>query len=307
MGNKPSGVTSTRGGGIIPGVGDEAAPAVTSRWRVVRAARAHRDGTDTRDDALRLLCWNIGNPSLERARRQGAWLPLQRPDVIVLTECRDGPATAHLTTELARCGFDVFLPDAPGAERGVVLATRRAVTETAVCASVDYLPSRIVSVRASWRDMPLEIVGVYVPSRGFDTERLALRKRTFVDALRDALERCSSEPSRLVCGDLNVLEPGHVPHHPHLQAWEYEFYDALRGMELVDAFRHLHPDVVDHSWYGRSGHGYRYDHCFVSPSLVEHVERCEYVHAPRYLKLSDHSAMVLELVDRRRNDMHGAR
>jgi exodeoxyribonuclease III len=49
------------------------------------------------------------------------------------------------------------------------------------------------------------------------------------------------------------------------------------------------------SWVGRTGDGYRYDHAFCSRELRDLVISCEYLHAPRADKLSDHSALTLRL------------
>lgn len=64
-----------------------------------------------------------------------------------------------------------------------------------------------------------------------------------------------------------------------------------------DAFRALHPyeqnDPKEISWnwprFPRSG--YRLDHLFTTLE----VERCEYIHAARTAKLSDHSALEADL------------
>lgn len=64
---------------------------------------------------------------------------------------------------------------------------------------------------------------------------------------------------------------------------------------LFDSFRHLNPQKKDYSWVGRTGDGYRYDHCFVSNDLSSSVEKCYYLHEPRNERLSDHAAIILNL------------
>jgi exodeoxyribonuclease-3 len=61
---------------------------------------------------------------------------------------------------------------------------------------------------------------------------------------------------------------------------------------MVDTFRHLHPAAAEHSWVGRTGDGYRYDHAFCSNSLIPAVATCQYLHAPRNDRLTDHSALI---------------
>ena len=100
----------------------------------------------------------------------------------------------------------------------------------------------------------------------------------------------------IVLGDLNVLEPCHRPRYPFFAPFEYDFYRALaEAHRLTDVFRHLHPDAAEHSWVGRAGDGYRYDHAFCSQSLSGYITSCDYLHQPREDRLSDHSALTMRL------------
>lgn len=94
---------------------------------------------------------------------------------------------------------------------------------------------------------------------------------------------------------LNILEPDHHPHYSFFEGWEYAFYKDLSRYHLGDAFRYLHPLIREYSWVGRTGNGYRYDHCFVSDGLLPKVKKCFYLHEPRKLRLSDHSAIITEI------------
>lgn len=77
--------------------------------------------------------------------------------------------------------------------------------------------------------------------------------------------------------------------------WEYDFHDSYQAAGLTDAFRHLHPDEVAHSWFGRSGNGFRFDHLFVSTPHAEHVLACNYHQEAREAGLTDHAVMTLRL------------
>jgi exonuclease III len=140
------------------------------------------------------------------------------------------------------------------------------------------------------------LLGLYVPSRG-PKERRNEDKRAFQHAVSEALPSFLSrfDGPVVVAGDLNVVEPGHVPHYTVFGPWEYAFYRSFAEAGLVDAYRALHADKVEHSWFGRGGNGYRFDHCFVTARHRAHLSGCEYLHAPRETGLSDHAAMVLTL------------
>lgn len=64
---------------------------------------------------------------------------------------------------------------------------------------------------------------------------------------------------------------------------------------MTDAYRAVHPHDSDHSWFGRSGNGYRTDHVFVTAQHRTQVRGCDYLHAPGQQGLTDHAAMTLTL------------
>ncbi|WP_232285482.1 exonuclease/endonuclease/phosphatase family protein [Saccharomonospora marina] len=106
----------------------------------------------------------------------------------------------------------------------------------------------------------------------------------------------------LLLGDLNVLEPSHTPaHRGQFAPFEYAFYTGLTDRHgLLDLFRHLHPDRVEHSWARRADLGYRYDHAHGSAALAERLTSCEYVHETREITadgnwLTDHSGLAVRL------------
>ncbi|MEO6090309.1 MAG: hypothetical protein ABIQ18_45120 [Umezawaea sp.] len=52
--------------------------------------------------------------------------------------------------------------------------------------------------------------------------------------------------------------------------FEYDFYTGLTTRHgLLDLFRHLHPDRIEHNWARRAKLGYRYDHAHSSPVWPE--------------------------------------
>jgi len=129
--------------------------------------------------------------------------------------------------------------------------------------------------------------GTRVPNRRDEV------KRRFLEYLLNYLGIFPIE-SLMLCGDLNILEPDHIPHYSKFEDWEYGFYTSLEELGLVDAFRFLNSDQVEYSWVGRTGDEYRYDHIFVSEDLTCKVTLCKYLHKPRKDGLSDHSGMLIE-------------
>ena len=240
------------------------------------------------------MCWNIANPSQQRALHQATWLLENPADVLVLTECKRSRGCELLANFFSAHGHEVIFPRPLDNEYGVLLASKHNLKLSDFSKQIQYLNSRVVSVMIPSIMGGLEIIGVYVPSRGFDTGTRAKKKSQFMRNLYHALASRSYRP-RVFCGDLNVLEPDHIPNYRHFQDWEPGFYRNIQKCHLTDAFRFLYPTAQEYSWVGRSGDGYRYDHCFVSEDLLPLIRDCSYAHQTRALGLSDHSVLSLEL------------
>lgn len=218
----------------------------------------------------------------------------QTADVFALTECKTSDGCAFLERSFLNCGYHVVASRPETREYGVLIASRFPLRSSKLEEQVDFLPFRTASVIFNDWMPKLELILTYVPSRDASIEKIT-KKRRFLASLEKALRHNHNGTSRIFCGDLNILEPGHDPHYPFFEEWEYGFYSSLADVHLIDAFRHLNPDVRDYSWVGRTGDGYRYDHTFVSSDLLAGLTTCEYEHLPRNKRLSDHSALITSI------------
>jgi len=244
---------------------------------------------------LTILCWNVGNPSLKRAGAQARWLWKQSADILILTECKNSEGCRFLEKFFGAYGYNVLFPKSDYGEYSVFVASKYSITPTEFSGCIDYMRSRVVSVSLTVPYFPkLQIIGIYVPSRDASIEKTQ-RKRRFISSLLNCLEKCTPFSNLVLCGDLNVLEPDHVPYYSVFQDWEYGFYTALAN-QMIDAFRHLNSDRQEYSWVGHRGDGYRFDHCFISVDLLPYLQDCYYLHETRTQQLSDHSALILKLI-----------
>ncbi|GAB2622867.1 hypothetical protein GCM10027168_63570 [Streptomyces capparidis] len=243
---------------------------------------------------LGVLTFNLNNPSPERAERQLAWLAARPEHVLVLTETADSAGCALLADRFAAAGHQVAFPrPRERGERGVMIVSRLPAEHREM--GLEYLPHRAAAVTVPTDAGPLDVVGLYVPSRDA-TEAKTTRKRAWLEACRAALPP-GTRGNRLILGDLNILEPDHRPRYRFFQPYEYAFYTWLGTFGYRDAFRALHPDAAEYSWVGRTGDGYRYDHAHISGHLAADLRACSYVHQPRTGpdRLTDHSALTLHL------------
>lgn len=247
---------------------------------------------------MTLVTWNVQRASAERTRRQAAWLCEQAPDVMVLTEV--GPAAGTvLPNQLGRAGYHLVGIDNSASGAGVVLAARRGRL-VRIPGAVRTMAHRCETALLRLGGLSVALTGLYVPSRGGPDGR-NVAKREFQRAVTTLLPRLGRHfgpvPHPVViAGDLNVVEPGHEPHHRIYGRWEYDFYRAFAANGFLDAYRQAHPNDMDYSWFGRrSGAGYRFDHVFCSIGHGWVVHAAGYLHEPRENRLSDHSAMVVRL------------
>ncbi|MEU5498019.1 endonuclease/exonuclease/phosphatase [Streptomyces griseofuscus] len=245
-------------------------------------------------NTLDVLTFNLNNPSRERAERQLAYLADRPEAVLVLTETADSAGCAFLATRFAAAGYDVEfqLPGSRG-ERGVMIVSKLATRPGPT--TLGYLPHRCVSVTVDTDAGPLDVIGLYVPSRDASEEK-KLRKRSFLEQCRRGIPEAGNR-QRLVIGDFNILEPAHTPRYRFFQPFEYAFYEWLGEVGYQDAFRRLYPQVLEYSWVGRTGDGYRYDHAHASKALADKLRECAYVHEVRTGedRLTDHSALTVSL------------
>src|SRR5580704_239419 len=233
---------------------------------------------------LSFLTFNIGNPSEQRAQRQLAWLAGRPEQVLVLTETKASTGCRLLADAFTAAGYHVAFSVPGPSEYGTMIVSRVQAEPGDFAAALGYLPSRAASVTLPAPAGRLQVIGAYVPSRDAGLEKTE-RKRKWLAAFQTALTARDPSVPAVLLGDLNVLEPGHQPRYPFFVPFEYDFYRALSAEHgLTDAFRHLHPTAAEHSWVGRTGDGYRYDHAFCSASLTESISNCEYLHEPRHDK-----------------------
>lgn len=243
---------------------------------------------------LRVLTFNVQHAAPDRARQQAAWIGRQPDaDLVILTEVGFGPGGDALLTALAQHGYPhIYAPQPAAPGYRAAIASRHVPLEPSPT-HVDFLPHRAPTVDLSINGKRLRIVGLYVPSRG-PKERRNQDKRDFQISVTEALPRLTKgfEGPVVVTGDLNVVEPGHVPHYPVFGRWEYDFYRSFAEAGLTDAYRFLHPTTPGHSWFGRSGNGYRFDHTFLTADRLT-LSACDYIHTPRVNRLTDHAALYL--------------
>ncbi|WP_045726792.1 exodeoxyribonuclease III [Xanthomonas sp. GPE 39] len=161
----------------------------------------------------------------------------------------------------------------------------------------------------------LSVVSFYIPS-GSSGELRQGYKFQVMDWLRPILvEWLHSGRDYVLCGDWNIVRSaldiknwksnqknsGCLPAERDwlngLCADRIEDANLASGRGWVDAYRALHPDGQDYTWWSNRGAarandvGWRIDYQFVTPSLRERLQRCAIYTAQRF---SDHAPFMVD-------------
>jgi exodeoxyribonuclease-3 len=260
---------------------------------------------------MRLVTWNVNSLKV-RLPRVLELLETVAPDIVLLQETKT-EADAFPVAVLADAGYRAVHHSA-GRWAGVAILARGELDITDVVAG---LPGEHQPEEARWLEATVAGVrcatayvtnGREVGSPWFE-EKLA-----FFDAMaaRAAALTTSSAagPPLVIGGDLNVTRDDRDVYDPaafagatHVTPQERGRLEAIiEAGGLVDAYRHLHPDDQQFTWWDyRQGHfhrglGLRIDFVLVARSLAPTLTSCGILRDFRKgAKPSDHAPLLVEL------------
>ncbi len=255
---------------------------------------------------IKILTLNIENPSLERVKKLIGWVKNRSEDVFVFTETKNSKGCNYLEeyfktnkTNLfsEETKYYVLFPKPVDNNYGVMCISKFPLTlGVSPFSKNDSFYSRYLNFNIKKENKIIHILGLYVPSRD-QTEEKIQRKKRFLEQVQIEILKEKNNIS-IVCGDLNIISKTHIPYYKFFQNWEYDFYDHLINNEFLDAYSYFNPNKKEYSWVGRTNNGYRYDYFFVAKRILGSCIHCYFDHSTRYTKLSDHSAIILEILDK---------
>lgn len=257
---------------------------------------------------MKLVSWNV-NSLGARLPRVFELLGEHAPDVAMLQETKcDGGSFPH--AELAAAGYDAVHHSA-GRWGGVAILARHGLGlgEQAVGLHGELRAEEARWVEASVAGM--RVASVYVTNgREVGSEWFA-EKLAFLDAIASRARALRGCPL-VVAGDMNVTRDDRDVYDPrvfagatHVTADERARLERILAEgALVDAYRYLHPDETQFTWWDyRQGHfhrgmGLRIDYVLVSDHLAPRLRACGIERDYRKgSKPSDHAPLLAELGD----------
>lgn len=248
----------------------------------------------------RFVSWNIRAGGGRRTPLILEQLLAWRPHTIGLCEFRGTASSRWLANELAASGYHHQLcsvnPKQP-ARNALLLASRNPLQ------AIDNErqprnPERWLLARQ--QSKPALIIGLmHVPN--YTTPK---RKYPFLSNVLRMIGPWQLGPALLV-GDTNCGKRELDEEKPQGSKFRRE-HDWLVGIEKrgwADAFRHLHGNRREYTWYSHRNNGFRLDYAFTSPGLTPALTRLRHAWARdpaqpgRRDAVSDHAALIIELDD----------
>lgn len=251
---------------------------------------------------MRLLVWNIRAGGGRRVESILAEVRLVNPDVCVFSEFRGTPPSQWLAKALKQIGFEYQRKaEGPDVLNTVFLASKYPLRKIGInCAPEE--PGRWLSVRTQAVNLGL----VHIPNE------VTKRKDSYLQSVLDVAARWGKQDA-LILGDTNSGRPHLDEENPVFDERYTAWFDALERLKWADAFRHLHGDAREFTWYSpNKGNGFRLDQVFMSPSMTKRIRHFEHRWAgagarkekstakeiqkgkTRRDAVSDHAAMVVE-------------
>ena len=128
------------------------------------------------------------------------------------------------------------------------------------------------------------LLNVYVPNSGDGLARLDYRQSWDADFLKH-MQSLQDQKPLIACGDFNVAHQAIDIARPKANynksagytQTEIDGFSRFVDADLIDSYRHKHPDTVAYSWWSyRAGArekniGWRIDYVLTSQPLLEHI------------------------------------
>jgi exodeoxyribonuclease III len=254
---------------------------------------------------MKIASWNVNSLKV-RLPHLEEWVKLARPDVLALQETKlEDPAFPHAAIEAL--GYAHRAVSGQKTYNGVALLARAPIADMQVgIPGFDDPQRRAIAGTIDG----VRVIDLYVVNgQAVGSDKYAY-KLDWLARLRTWLaDEIARHPQLVVLGDFNIAPADLDVHDP--AAWheqvlcsppEREALRAIQSLGLVDAFRELHPQAAEFSWWDyrqgafRRNIGLRIDLVLVSTALRPRLTAAGIDRVPRtWERPSDHAPVWVEL------------
>ena len=236
---------------------------------------------------MKIIEWNIRQGGGTRISSISDSIRNHDADYYVLTEYRNNMNGLELIETMAKNGYGYhFAAQADKNKNTVMIASKHDFSATLFPEELGDKDSSVIRIE----NEELVLYGTYFPQK-------KEKEKIFEFLLKEmAIE--NSKPTIFI-GDFNTGKP-------FLDEEKNTFYcskymDVIEQRGYVDAWRHVHQDKREFTWYSNKGNGFRIDHTFIHSSHKNNIVGCDYSHEVRINRFSDHSMMEIEIADNRKS------
>ncbi|WMI69276.1 exodeoxyribonuclease III [Mangrovimonas sp. YM274] len=251
---------------------------------------------------MKIISYNVNG--IRAAINKGFmdWLKSANPDVICLQEIKamESQLDLDLFTEAGYTHNYWFSAQKKGYS-GVAILSKIEPDHVEYGTGIESMDFEGRNLRADFNGV--SVMSMYLPS-GTNDDRLA-HKFEYMNMIHEYLDNLrETHPNLIVCGDYNICHEEIDIHNPKMKGvsgflpeereWLGQFIDS----GFIDAFRHLHPEKQEYTWWSyransrANNKGWRLDYSMVTEPLQEKIKRSvilsEAVH-------SDHCPILLEI------------
>ncbi len=228
---------------------------------------------------IKLVAWNIQAGGGSRILPIIKSIVSSQSNILVLSEFRNNNSGIRIRNRLLAAGYRHQAVTAPSKnDNSVLIASSLPFSsELYPDADVEYTHNIVGAHFGAF-----SVIGVYLPHK---------KKHKLFEYITKIIS--GSDRPYIIAGDYNS-----GINHVDQKGKSFWYTDQMKNfskLEYKDAFRLVHGEVTEYSWYSHQGNGFRYDHIYVHETLGGVITDCYYKHSWREEKLSDHSPMFLEL------------
>jgi len=234
----------------------------------------------------RILSWNILQGGGRRTGQIIEAIAGFKCDLVCLQEFRPGKQGERIRQALSDQGLtEQYVAPLPDGVRNSLLVAATTPISAAQVFPADWVGNpHVARVRLNALG-PLEIFAVHFPQKKAQVP--------LFDALLD-LDRQIHRDQTLIVGDINCGIP--FEDSETRTFVNTHMFSALLAQGWVDVWRSRNADAREFTWRSsRGANGFRYDHALATDPLNRRIRFVQYKHEVRRARISDHSAMIIEL------------
>jgi exodeoxyribonuclease-3 len=258
---------------------------------------------------MKIATWNV-NSINARLPNILAWLDAAQPDIVLLqeTKCVN---EAFPALEIEARGYNLAL-HGQKTYNGVAILSKFPLEDvhTGLAGAPEDAQARYIEAVVSLPTQALRVASAYVPNgQDVASDKFAYKLRFYERLRAHWAERLHLHEIAVLGGDFNCAPYAIDAHDPHAlegsicyHPAEREQLRALMHLGMYDAFRTLHPEARQFSWWDYRGSGYargaglRIDHLLLSAAAADRLQACVIDEVPRQQERpSDHTPVMATL------------